>query len=439
MATAPQRQQLTPERVEDADHGGHAESDMGIDLDLSADEMAQLDAMRTGERDGGADASGADDGGGDGDADADGDAGADGMDADADAARAGERDPGAGDDRGAKDDQSGQRPPPKTINYARHQREISRREQRVAELTTALETERAARQKDQERVTRLDERTQLLLNAINAKPKPEAEKEPEDPEPNPDEDPIAHALWTRRELGRTQQRLANFEQRTQQTEQQRTAASAEEALLSDFSGQIEMAARSDPNFADAFVHLRETRYRELGFIYADIDINDPQQCATLSQEDQAKLSNAIQRAFANEQLMVAQEARQTRRPIAKTIMNLAKSRGFDPTAAAARRAAAAGNGADADGDDTQRQRGQQRPAPRGQQQRGAPQRNVSQELEAIREGAAASKSLSDAGGSPGGQIDLKRLADMPAEEFEELLASMPKHKLDALMGKGPPT
>ena len=60
---------------------------------------------------------------------------------------------------------------------------------------------------------------------------------------------------------------------------------------------------------------------------------------------------------------------------------------------------------------------------------------MSEELAAIREGQANSKSLSDGGGSPGGDITPERLASMSDDEFQEFYDSMPKNKMDKLMGK----
>ena len=402
MATAPKRQELEPERLDDP-----SEMDFGGE-ELSAEELAQLDAMRSGERsDAGGDA-------GDGEGSDEVDDGAHGVgDGETELARA----EGDGDAGGAEGRQPDKRPTPKTINYGRYQREKSALEKRLAEQEAILNAEREGRKKDTERMTRLDERTKMLLDAINAKPKVAAEeaKGPEDPEPDENDDPLGHAAWVGRELKREREARLALEKDIREGRQTAEAQSEEQRLLNDYSSEIELAARSDPAFADAFVHLRETRYRELGFIYAGIDILDPKECATLSQEDQAALSRAIQQSFSNEQLMVAKEARQKRMPVARTIMNLARARGFTPKKAEAEPAS----------------NGSQVPAKKN----GAARRSVGEEIASIREGAQAAKSLSDAGGSPGGAIDLSRLADMSDEEFEEVYNSIPKAKFDRMMGK----
>lgn len=436
MATAPQRQQLRPENVDEGNHGQQRETDIDNDMDdgLTADEEAQLEAMRRGERDseGAAEPDPADGGGDDGD---DVDAGADGVDDDATVAA--DRDSSAGDDRSKQGDQS-ERRPPKTINYGRHQREISKREQRLTELEASLKTEREERAKERDRATRLDERTKMLLDAINARPAAkEQEQQDQDPEPDENEDPIAHAQWTRRELGRTQQRLANIEKGITEDRTQRQTQNAEEREFGDYTAEINAAAQADPDFADAFVHLRESRYQELGFLYAGIDVNDPDQVKTLTPAQQAQLSQQIQQSFGQEQMMAYREAKRSQRQVARTIMNLARARKFVPKAR------------DQAQDDDQGDAGQQgrQPARRAAPDTGRPavparrqngqQRSVGAEIDAIREAQASGRSLSDGGGSQGQQIDLQRLADMDDDEFMEVLESMPKGRFDRMMGKQP--
>lgn len=433
MATRPQqRANLQPENVDDDSHGQdrsapEREGD-GIDDELSEQELAALSSMRTGERD--AEGREEPEPAGDDDGTDEPDADQDGVDADDTAAAAGDRDQGAGDDRGQQQEQRR----PKTINYGRHQRELAKRDTRLTELEALLNTERAERKKSDERSTRLDERTKLLLDAINAKPKAE-EKGPEDPEPDENEDPIAHASWTRRELRRTQDRIQRLEQGVTTDREQRQQESAEERELRDFTNEIQTIAGSNPDFADAFVHLRESRFYELGDIFAGIDINDRAECAKLSMDEQKALSAKIQQSFAQEQAMVYREAKRNSRSIEQTIMRLAKARGFTPKQREQQQQD--DDGAERRERPQQREAGARRdvaPAARRQQ---APDRSVSDEIDNIRSAAGASRSLSDAGGSPGGNIDLARLADMDDDDFADILNSMSKSKLDRLMGKQP--
>jgi hypothetical protein len=170
------------------------------------------------------------------------------------------------------------------------------------------------------------------------------------------------------------------------------------------------------------VHLRETRYQELGFI-SPISISTiRQQCATLSQADQKKLSDNIQQTFHNEQMLVARQSMAAGKSPAAVIRNLARARGWKAEAPAAAAPAAPAPAA--------RNGSRSRP---GTARRSAG--SVKDQLNAVRDNLEASRSLSDAGGSPGGQMTPERLANMSQAEFEEYYSSIPKDKFDALMGR----
>lgn len=404
-----------PENVDDGGSDAGEQDDLG----LSAEEQAAFDAMQAG-RDpaakddiepGGA-AGDAGDGAGEGDGAAD-------EDADGEAAAADGAADGAADTAAAAD---GGKPPPKTISYGKYQREQQKLQKRYDDLQKQLDAARGETAKEREARTRLDERTRMLLDAINKPPAPVAAAADDDPEPDKESDPIGHLEWRNRKLEKTVADLASGRQQDQQLS---AAEQEERQVYTTYAGDLEAAAQADPTFADAFVHLRETRYRELGFIYANIDITDPEQCKQLSPEDQATLSQNIQRTFHNEQMMVARESLKARKSPSQTVRNLALARGFVPKKAdAAADEAAAAGGKKANGG-----------APPGRQVAAADAGSVKDQLQAIREGQQSARSLSDAGGSPGGSITPERLADMPDDEFEELFNSMPKRKLDALMGK----
>jgi hypothetical protein len=403
------------ERVDDA-----APTDDGDGLGLSAEEQAQFDAMQgresgiaaPAERE--AAAGGGDDAGADDEDGVGGDDEVDGAEPAADAAR----------DAGPADSE---RRTPKTISYGRHQRDLQALQAKLDGATAETAKEREAR-------VRLDERTKQLLEAIQAKPTPAAAdpvataaaEAAKDPEPDGEADPIGHLQWQNRQLTKTVKDL----QSGRQQEQQQTAAQTEEnQIYRVYEADLTREAAADPAFADAFVHLRETRYRELGFIYADIDITDPAQCALLSAEDQSKLSDSIQRSFHNEQMLVARQALQAKKSPAKVVANLARARGFVPKAPApANGAAPAAGGAVLPAK-----------AANGASRRVAPADagTVTDQLAAIRDGQEASRSLSDAGGSPGGTITPDRLANMSDDEFTEFYNSMPKGRFDQLMGKPP--
>lgn len=400
--------------------GGDAGSDDG--LGLSAEEQAQFDAMQgaSGQIAAPPDREGAAGEAGEGEADGEGEG------------EGGEGEVEAGAATDAPTDGApaeGEQRAPRSISYHKHQRELAKAKRRADDLEARLNGAVAETAKEREARVRLDERTKQLLEAIQARP---AQPQPDaaaaaaaaaaaDPEPDADSDPIGHAQWKIRGLEKTVQELTSGRQQ----EQQQTAAEREEKQVFDvYQADIAREAQADPTFADAFVHLRETRYRELGFIYADIDINDPAQCARLAPEEQVQLSQNIQRAFYNEQMMVAKSALQSKKSPAKVVANLARARGFTPKAPAAPANGAAlakPNGKDA--------------APAARSVAPAASGSVSDQLQAIREGTEASRSLSDAGGAPGGAITPERLATMSDDEFQEFYDKMPKGQFDRLMGK----
>ena len=146
----------------------------------------------------------------------------------------------------------------------------------------------------------------------------------------------------------------------------------------------------------------------------------------LTQEQQARLSENIQRAFHNEQMMVASEALKAKKSPAKVVKNLAIARGFSKKAPAADGGAAAAAAAAAAAGGAAPRAPKAKPAAGGEP-------SVSEQLEAIRKGSSE-RSLSDGGGSPGGQLTPARLLAMDDEEFEMML-SQNKRQIDRQLGK----
>lgn len=420
FAPKPEAAPTLPEFAERVEDAGAGDTGGRVPIDgLSAEEQAQVDAMASDGQTGGPsdiEAEGSDsDGDGDG-ADGEGEGGEPRAPGDAAPADAAPADGAA-------------RTPPRTISYGRHQKELAKAEQARADLQAQLDGSRAETTKEREERLRLDERTRMLLDAINTKQPPAAAAPPADTDPEPDveADPIGHALWGNRKLQKRLDALESGQVRRQeetaaQTEEQQVYAALTNDINRVISGDPVRGIAADPTMADAFVHLRETRYTELGWIFANIDVNDPAQCATLSQDQQAQLNDRIQRTFHNEQMLVARQSIEARRSPADVIRNLARARGWAPKAAeppaAAPPAARPANGAAP-------------PAARAS----APPSSVKDQLAAVRENLDASRSLSDAGGSPGGQMTPERLVAMSPAEFEDFYNRMPKENFDSLMGK----
>lgn len=393
---------------------------------LTAEEQAQLDAMSRGEGgapDGGNVDHSGDEPAGDGATDPDADPDDDGEpEVAADATR----------DGTAAADGEPQRKP-KTISYGRHQKELAKAAKDRADLQSQLDASRGETKKEREDRIALNARTQMLLDAISAKPAPAAAAAPavpEDPEPNADEDPIGHSQWKIRKLEKT---ISDIQDGTKKQAIATEAETEERSVMTALDADISRAIAADPTFTDAFVHLRETRFTELGYLFANIDINDKAQCASLTSQQQATLSQNIQRAFLNEQLMVAREAIKSERSPAAVIANLAKARGFKPKAPDADAGAAAG------GDPPPRAgNGAAKPANgTGAAPAGGKAPSVKDQLNAVRDNLEASRSLSDAGGSPGANMTPQRMAEMSPEEFERYYDSIPKDQLDRMMGKVP--
>lgn len=408
------------ERVDEAAPSAGSHDPLG---GLTAEEQAQVDAMNSGTSadvdnvEHGADAAAPGDGAADGDDD-------DGDDPAADAVAA-----------PAADGTAAPRQPPRTISYGRHQKEIAKAQKERDDLQAQLDGARKETAAEREQRVVLNTRTQMLLEAINTKP-PAAAAAPAadaDPEPNVDEDPLGHALWGNRQLRKrldaVEQGQTRQQEETVAQQRERQAFEVDEQILAVSTQEISSAAVDKPEVAEAFLHWRESRYTELGYALAGIDINDVAQCATLPPEKRMELSDRIQAAFRGDCLTVAKQAKAVGRPLVNDVMSYAKARGYRPApegtpapAAVAAPAASNGNGAVVPA---------AAPAP------AAPARgSVKDQLDAVRQNLDASRSLSDAGGSPGGSITPQQLADMPSAEFERYYAALKDSgQLDQMLGK----
>jgi len=75
-----------------------------------------------------------------------------------------------------------------------------------------------------------------------------------------------------------------------------------------------------------------------------------------------------------------------------------------------------------------------------QPQAGATSRNAIAQIEAERAGAAASRSLSDGGGSPPGEpLSIEQLLQMDDETFGAYVDNLPTQRLQSIMGREFPT
>jgi len=243
---------------------------------LTAEEQAQLDAMR-----------------------------------DADAQSGSEQAPAVEPGAAAEPPADPAKPPPpapqRTVPLAALHEERERRKQ--------AEKDREA---DRAQMRTLEERTNLLLQRFG-QPQP-AEQNPPDPVkseiPPLDKDPVGHIIGTQQDLRRQfdQQQVAS-QQWNAQLQQQLQAQQAVNMLTQRAQALEHEFTIEHPDYSDAVRHLTAQRHKELELI----GFLDPAERHTMIQQ---------------EGLLLAARSIQTRRNPAAAIYELAKQRGFAPPAAA---------------------------------------------------------------------------------------------------------
>lgn len=290
--------------------------------------------------------------------------------------------------RGDEDDNP--EPPRNSPFYAQWHREKNKRQQLQDELRTRDErlSQTTSELTDlREKWARIDERMRLFREA--AEPPPAAPPAP----PDRESDPFGYMAWQDQRLNALEERLNGT---VAQTQEERAAA----ALTSAFRNDAASYAATNPSFWEsapragdgAYHFLMRSRDAEL----KAAGYTDPNERMNIIAADERDI---VARAF---------HARQ-RNPGApspsQVLYDLALSRGYQPrgTAAPAQPAAPANGAAN----------GQARPAaPAG----GAP--SVTQQVEQIQRGQAASRSLSSAGGAPVRPgIDLTSISQMTDSEY----------------------
>lgn len=283
----------------------------------------------------------------------------------------------------------------KTVSYKKFER--TRKKLQTEAATAKTEAAENARKLAElnEKFARGDERLKLLTEALAPQP---GEAKDEDPEPDINVDFIGHTAWLRRELGRTQQMVAQ----TRDNVQERTQA---DTLKSEYQADAVSFARETPDFGHAYTHLLNTRGAML--------------------QSQGYEIGQIRQILFNEEKQLVERARATGKRPAAMVYALAQQLGYrkaDPAPAAATVAEPAptnGNGA-----------AEVKPngaAPAN----GSP--SVSEEIARIAAGQVAGKSLSGAGGAAS-ELSLESLGAMSDAEFEAFYAKNGS-KVDAVMGK----
>lgn len=373
---------------------GDNENEPHVASDFTAEDQAMLDAMRNG--DGPAPV----DEGGDGEGDSDeqvletaSDEGDDDHDGD---------EPVEAKDKDASDDSipPSKRPP---ISYWKHQKQIKKLKEENARLLADFDGTKLQKAKAEERLA-------LIVEAINTKQAEAAKPAPVVAEapviPDPEEDPIGYMKYQATEIQRLNDRLSKGETQTQQSHQ-------EKEVTDFYMTDAKTFAAQQPDFGPAYQDLMIKRMALYAVNEFGKDVYSNDAGDKLTPTEIAKINKLV----AQEEQQVVMAAINQKQSPAQRIYKLALANGYRPAPpqAAAQVTGKSPSTAAA-------------PAPAA-----AP--TVSDALKNIRAGKEASASLSDAGGSPGSNLDVNQLLKMGDDEFGAMLDSLPAHQLDALMGK----
>jgi hypothetical protein len=309
----------------------------------------------------------------------------------------------------------GTKPPPRSINFSRHQRELKKVEDRA----TAAENEA---KKAREDAIKLAERVAIINEALSA-PKPQ-EVDPNAPPANPfdeaDIDPSEDYAAAVLQL----QRRQRFQLDQTNQIQQETALSQEDSeLRSTFSRDAQAFAAQEPAFPAAYQFLKDSRLTEICISQFDKDPNDPNEVFT-----KQEVETMVQKFNAEEKWVVGTAIKAGKSP-AMAIMKLARSRGFKPAAAAAAAPAPKPAAGPAPGVPAVRNGTGAKPP--------AAVPSVVDQLADLAAAQDAGRSLSDGGGAPPQGLSAEMLLKLDDEEFAALVDQLPKHQLDTLMGRVP--
>lgn len=276
---------------------------------------------------------------------------------------------------------------------------FQRMEERARQAEERAENEAKERAAMLDRLSRTDERLKIISEAMATPPEAQQQQQQDDPAPDPAKDIFAYAEWQGRQLQKLTERIDSLQSGAQAATADTEIATAYQRDAARFASTPEGVG-----FADAYVYLIKQRDAELQL--AGVDDPKARERQIVS-EEKGLVASAIKRGQSPAQM----------------IFSLAKGRGFVPKAAPAP-APAPANGKDPKALDAP----QAAPAP-------APAPSVTAEIEAIRKGQEAAQSLSNVGGgAPPRELTSQVLADMPEEEFNDLVARLPRERLMELMG-----
>lgn len=285
---------------------------------------------------------------------------------------------------------------PRRVRFTKYEREVGERDKRIKELE----------QKDRERIAesaRLEERIAIINDALTPKPQ-QKQQQDDDPRPDPEQDIFAFSQWQERQLKRLSETVnelrGGFEQQHQQTQVERTYAQDAQR----FSNQ-------NPDFADAYQYLLNSRQVQLAEIYFGKDLTE--QGVQLTPQEWQRVKQGIE----TEERGLVEAALENRVSPAERLYRLARSLGYRKADAQQRPQPT--NGA-------AKLQAEAKPAPA--------KPTVSDEIRRVKEGADASLSLSNGGSAPALTITPEKLARMSQDEFNDLMDRLPETQQRALMG-----
>ena len=402
------------ERLDDAGDGGGADpADGGSDLNeatgLTPEEQALFDGMQTGDTPAGGEPPEAPESGApDPDADLDEELG------EADVPTAGPLGKEKTPEELAADAAAGKRQPPKTVSFGRHQRELKK-------ASDALAVSQAAERKARDDAIKLAERVAIINEALSAQPA--AAVDPNAPPANPFEEEDIDPTVDYAESVKQIQRRQRYQMESQgRIEQDVTLSREDQQMRETFQRDFTASAATDPSVPAAYQFLKDSRLTEICISEFDKDPNDPNEIFT-----RQEVARMVQIFNDEEKWVVGNAIKADKSPMA-AIVKLARARGFKyapPAAAAPAAVAPAAPAAPATA------------APRNGTGRAlAPAASTAAEaLATLAAAKEAGKSLSDGGGAPPSGLTAEMLLRMDEDEFAELIDGLPKHQLDALMGR----
>jgi len=247
--------------------------------------------------------------------------------------------------------------------------------------------------KFKENYNRVDERLKMLSEAVTASEP--AEKVEAPVIPDPEQDIFGYAKYLASELEALK---ASHTSTVAETQEQRQTA----AVVTNYQRDAATFESKQPDFKEAYNYLIGLRKQQL--------------------EAQRYSPEEVNKWLYVEEMNLVQRAFEGKTSPSQDIYNLAKSMGYAPKAATS----------------TPQPAPAATPAAAAKSAPAAPLTapNVTEEIDRIKAGKAASVSLSNGGGSAGEELSLEWLANAPAKEFEAFMDKPGnREKVERAMGK----